>query len=103
MEEVSFLKVERRGASGRIGGGVGQCSCEVGDDEDRRTTHSPGVGEKEPYLSTPNNISHVPYPGVYPIGMARGDIHGLTGQRGSQRRHLRSVERSVNRTDVVRV
>ena len=60
------LRADRRG--------VGQGSCGVGDDEDRRTTRSPDVGEKNPYLSTPNNISHVFYPGVYPIGMARGDI-----------------------------
>ena len=40
VEEVSFLKVEKAGRLRTDRRGVGQCSCEVGDDEDRRTTHS---------------------------------------------------------------
>ena len=106
---------------GGEGGGVGRCSCEVGDDKDRRTTRSPDVGENKPYLSTPNDISHVFYPGVYPIGMARGDMartYCLTTSSSSRWLvlHPRAsellaifitvpsytgyVERSVNRTDV---
>ena len=106
---------------GGEGGGVGQCSCEVGDDEDRRTTRSPDVGENKPYLSTPNDISHGFYPGVYPIGMARGDMartYCLTTSSFSRWSVLDPrasellaifitvpsytgyVERSVNRTDV---
>ena len=97
----------------------------MGDDEDRRTTRSPDVGENKPYLSTPNNISPVFYPGVYPI-MARGGIARtyqsawLTTSSSPRWLFLPPraseplavfitvpsytgyVEHSVNRTDVVR-
>ena len=67
MEEASFLKVEK----------VGRLRADRRGRRtvfDRRATRSPDVGEKKSYLSTSNNISHVLYPGVYPIGMARGDM-----------------------------
>ena len=84
----------------------------------------PDVEEKKPYLSTPNNISPVFYPGVYPI-MARGDIartyrsvwlttsssprwlvlHPRTSELlaifTTVPPYIGYVERSVNRTDVV--
>ena len=87
----------------------------------------PDVGEKKLYLSTPNSISHVFYSGVYPIGMARGDIARtyrsawlttssspwclVLHPRASELlailitvpSYTGDVERSVNRTDVVRV
>ena len=66
VEEVSFLKVEKAGrlrADGRGRRTVFVCGglTKVG---------APDVAEKKLYLSMPNNISHVFYPGVYPIGMA---------------------------------
>ena len=67
VEEVSFLKVEK---VGRIRAGRRGRRTVF----DRSATRSPDVGEKKSYLFTPNNISHVLYPGVYPIGMARGDM-----------------------------
>ena len=123
VEEVPFLRVEKWGASRRIGGGVGRC-LRVGDDEDRRATRSPDVGEKKSYLSIPNNISHDFYPGVYLIGgdMARTYWSAWLTTSSSPRwlvLHLRTsellaifisvpsytgyIECSVNRTDVVRV
>ena len=58
MEEARHPRVEKRG--------VGQCSCE--------RCRGKEVGEKKPCLSMPDNISHVFYPGVYPIRMARDKI-----------------------------
>ena len=124
VEEVSFLKVEK---AGRLRVDRRGRRTVVGDDEDRRTTRSPDAGEKKPYLSTPNNITHVFYPSVYPKGMARGDTartHPSAWLTTSSSPrwlvpHLRAsellaifitvpsytgyVERNVNRTDVVRV
>ena len=63
-------EARRRGARRRRGGGVGQYSYVR--DADSMAGGPPGV--KKPYLSTPNDISHVFYPGVYRIRMARSDM-----------------------------